>query len=163
MRRVLFAVRPFVLATALIGLWIGYDPALVEVPYFLSGQPERVSEHFVRCVPGAPASACVIDGDTFRLGDRKVRIIGIDTAELHARCPEEARQAEAATTELQRLLNLGPFEMVARFDKPTDQYGRELRAVRRMGPDADHVSIATQMQDGGFARRYLGGLRHGWC
>lgn len=163
-RPLLFAMRPFVLAAILAGLWIGHDPALVEVPEFLSTEPEQVGAHFARCAPGrAPASACVIDGDTFRLGERRIRIIGIDTAETDARCPEEARLAEAATTELQRLLNLGPFEMVARRDEPTDKYGRELRSLRRKGPDGTPVSIAAQMRDGGFARRYLGGLRQGWC
>ena len=74
--------------------------------------------------------ACVIDGDTFKLGERKVRIIGIDAPETHpARCAEEARLGEAATAKLQQLLNQGPFEMVAPIYRDMhDRYGRDLRA-----------------------------------
>ena len=46
---------------------------------------------------------------------------------------EEAVKAEAATAELQRLLNHGPFEMVGRIDDMKDRYGRDLRALRRCG------------------------------
>ena len=89
------------------------DPALVDPPALLSSEPERVSETFSRCGIGR-AHACVIDGDTFKLGKRKVRIIGIDAPETHpARCPQEARLGEQATARLRELLNQGPFEMVA--------------------------------------------------
>ena len=71
--------------------------------------------------------------------------------------------AEAATAGLQRLLNQGPFEMVGRIDGMTDRYGRDLRAVRRTLPDGTVQSIAGEMRSSGLARRYLGGLRGGWC
>lgn len=162
MHRLLFAARPFVLAAILVGIWIGMDPALVEPPAFLSGEPERVAERFTRCGPGR-GHACVIDGDTFKLGDRKVRIIGIDTPEVKARCPEEARLAEAATARLQELLNQGAFQMVAPVYGSKDRYGRDLRVIRRKSPDGSTQSIAAEMRESGHARRYLGGLRGGWC
>jgi micrococcal nuclease len=158
----LIALRPFALAATLVVLWIGWDPALVEVPALLAGEPERVSMNFTRCGPGR-GEACVIDGDTFKLGERKIRVVGIDAPEVKAQCPAEAQAAEAATAELLRLLDLGPFEMVARLDQPSDRWGRELRTVRRMGQDGAWVSIADQMRESGHARRYLGGLRTGWC
>ena len=68
------------------------DPALVEPPAFLSTEPERISERFTRCGPGR-GHACVVDGDTIKLGERKVRIIGIDAPEVHGACPEETRLA----------------------------------------------------------------------
>lgn len=117
---------------------------------------------FTRCGRGR-GHACVIDGDTFKLGQRKVRIIGIDTPEVDAQCPAEARAAEAATAELQRLLNRGPFDMVGRIGDQTDRYGRDLRALTRKSADGSTQSIAGEMRDGGFARRYLGGYRSGWC
>ena len=55
---------------------------LVEPPGFLSGEPERVAAQFTRCGPGR-VHACVVDGDTFKLGKRRVRIIGIDAPETH--------------------------------------------------------------------------------
>lgn len=158
----LFALRPFLLVAILVALWIGYDPGLVDPPEILMGEPEAVGMTFTRCGPGR-GEACVIDGDTFKLGKRKIRIVGIDAPEVHAQCPQEAQLAEAATVHLLELLNQGPFEMIARLDDPTDRYGRELRTLRRRGQDGEFVSIAAQMRDGGYARRYLSGLRQGWC
>lgn len=155
-------LRPFILGAILLTIWPAMDPALVEPPGFLATEPERVDEQFTRCGPGR-GHACVIDGDTFKLGDRKIRIIGIDTAEVDARCPAEAVQAEAATAELQRLRNQGPFEMVGRIDDQQDRYGRDLRALRRTRPDGTAQSIAEEMRTSGVARRYFGGFRSGWC
>ena len=160
--RLLVNSRPFALFAVLLGIWPAADPALVEPPAFLSTNPERIDQQFTRCGRGR-GHACVIDGDTFKLGQRKVRIIGIDTPEVAAQCPQEARLAEAATVGLQRLLNQGPFDMVGRFDEPTDRYGRDLRALTRTRPDGTIQSIAGAMRDGGFARRYMGGYRSGWC
>jgi endonuclease YncB( thermonuclease family) len=161
-RRLLFGARPFVLAMVLLLIWPTLDPALVEPPAFLSTDPERVDAHFTRCGPGR-GHACVIDGDTFKLGQRKVRIIGIDAPEVHARCPAEARLAEQATAKLQGLLNQGAFEMVGRVGDMTDRYGRDLRLVRRKRADGGVQSIAEDMRESGLARRYLGGFRGGWC
>lgn len=155
-------LRPFILGAILLTVWPALDPVLVEPPRFLQGEPEPVDEQFTRCGPGR-GHACVIDGDTFKLGDRKVRVIGIDTPEVDARCPAEAAQAEAATLELQRLLNQGPFEMVGRIGDQKDRYGRDLRAINRTMPDGTVQSIADDMRASGMARRYLGGFRSGWC
>ncbi|MES2904696.1 MAG: thermonuclease family protein [Pseudomonadota bacterium] len=105
----------------------------------------------------------MIDGDTFKLGQRKIRIVGIDTPETNgASCPEEARLGEQATAELQRLLNQGPFVMTGRIDDMTDRYGRELRAISREKPDGSTQSIAEDMRSTGLAHRYLG-RKTSWC
>lgn len=162
-RRLLFAARPFALASALAGIGIGYDPALVEPPGILSTEPERVSETFTIC-GRARSHACVVDGDTFRIGQRRVRIIGIDAPEIHpARCAEEARLGEQATAKLRDLLNEGPFEMVAPVYGRKDRYGRDLRSVRRTLAGGSTQSIAEAMRESGLARRYLGGFKPGWC
>ncbi len=136
---------------------------LIDPPGFLSTDPERISEHFSRCGPGR-SYACVIDGDTFKLGQRKVRIIGIDAPETHpANCPEEARLGEQATAKLQDLLNQGSFELVAPVYGKRDRYGRDLRSVRRIQPDGGMQSIADDMRASGLAHRYLGGYKPGWC
>ena len=172
--RWLGALRPFILGGILLSIWPAMDPALVEPPRFLSTAPERVEAaqcssvsptdcalHFTRCGPGR-GQACVIDGDTFKLGRRKVRIIGIDAAEVKARCPKEAELAEAATVKLQALLNQGPFDMIGRFDDMQDRYGRDLRIIERRRPDGSTQSIADDMRASGLARRYLG-FKTGWC
>lgn len=161
--RWLVALRPFLLLAILLIVWAGYDPALVEPPGFLSGPPERVAGSFTRCGPGR-GTFCVIDGDTFKLGERKVRLIGIDAPETHpARCPAEALAGEAATAELQRLLNQGPFIMTGRIDDAKDRYGRDLRSVTRRLSEGSVQSVGADMLASDTVRRYAGGLRGGWC
>jgi len=136
---------------------------LIDPPSFLASNPERISERFSRCGPGR-SHACVIDGDTFKLGQRKIRIIGIDAPETHpANCPEEARLGEQATAKLQDLLNQGSFELVAPIYGKQDRYGRDLRSVRRTLPDGGTQSVADDMRASGLAHRYLGGYKPGWC
>lgn len=156
-------IRPLALLVVLVTVWVLYDPALYEPPAFLAGEAEAVTASFTRCGPGRGVN-CVIDGDTFRLGDRKIRLIGIDAPETHPpRCPAEAQQGEAATAELQRLLNEGPFVMTARIDGPTDRYGRELRALSRQRADGTRQSLAADLLATGKVRPYRGGLRNSWC
>jgi micrococcal nuclease len=155
--------RPWILLTTLVTLFVLYDPALVEPPAFLSTEPEKVEGSFTRCGPGR-GTFCVVDGDTFKLGDRSIRIIGIDAPEMHPpRCDAEAKKGEAATAELHRLLNQGAFTMTGRIDEPQDKYGRDLRALARKRPDGTTQSIAADMLDSGTVRRYIGGLRNEWC
>ena len=157
------ALRPFVLGAIAVLIWPTVDPALVEPPSFLSNAPERIGEHFTRCGAGRGHS-CVIDGDTIKLGSRKVRIIGIDAPETHPpNCAEEARLGEMATGKLQGLLNQGPFEMVGRSFNDRDRYGRDLRALTRGRSDGSVQSIADDMRASGLAHRYLGGYKTGWC
>jgi len=157
-------LRPFILLGILASLYVGAgDPALVEPPRFLQAAPEPISATFTRCGLGR-SWACVIDGDTFKLGERKVRIIGIDTPETHpARCAEEARLGELATVKLQQLLNERPFEMVAPVYRDTDRYGRDLRVIRHKLADGSYQNMAEEMRASGLAHRYAGGFKTGWC
>ena len=142
-------------------------PGFNEPPAFLQSAPDRVEGVFTRC--GQPKGGwgrgtfCVIDGDTFKLGDTRYRVTGIDTAEVHARCPAEAAQAEASTKALQGWLSAGPFQITTRLDQPTDRYGRTLAIVKRTRPDGSEERLADWMQTHGGARGYDGGFRDGWC
>lgn len=161
--RLLVGLRPWALLVALIALWVFYDPMLYEPPAFLAGKPEHIVGQFTRCGRGR-GTFCVVDGDTFKLGERKIRLIGVDAPETHpARCPAEARMGEAATAELQRLLNEGPFTIIGRIDRPVDRHGRELRAVTRARPDGSTQSIAEALRARELVRRYRGGMRKSWC
>jgi len=149
-------LRPFALLASLAWLW-ATNTGMIEPVGLIASTPERVDEQFTRCGRGR-GHACVIDGDTFKLGDRKIRIIGIDAPETHPpRCAAEAAMGEAATARLQALLNEGPFDMVGSRADLTDRYGRDLRMIMRGGR-----SIGAQLVEEGVVRRYLG-FKMGWC
>ena len=149
--RVLWLVPLLLIVGALL------DPALIAPFPPLAAPPQDVSAQFTRCGPGR-APACVVDGDTFKLGDTKIRITGIDAPELvHPLCPAEAALARRAADRLQVLLNQGQFEMIAHRLHRTDAFGRELMVIRR-----GDVSIGDQLIDEGLAHRYLGSKRS-WC
>ena len=132
------------------------DPALI-APFGPLAAREQVTATFTRCGPGRGV-ACVIDGDTFKLGDRKIRITGIDAPELaEPRCPEEAALARRSADRLLVLLNQGRFQMVAHRLKRQDRRGRNLMVLERGGN-----SIGRQLIDEGLARRYIGSKRS-WC
>ena len=162
-RQAWFETRPLVLLIALLTVWyVADEHALIPTPGFLLTEPEPVHGHFTRCGPGR-GEYCVIDGDTFKIGRRDVRVVGIDTPEVDARCPEEAAAAERATLALRDWLNSGPFQTTAKRYDRTDRYGREVRIVTRAYPGGEVRKLADHMIEGGYARRYIMGYRAGWC
>lgn len=157
------AVRGWLLLVAAAVLWFGYDVETLEPWSALASDPVKVEGTFTRCDEAAGAF-CVVDGDTFKLGSRTVRLLGVDAPETHpARCQAEAAKGAQATAALHRLLNQGPVMLVGRVDGMTDKYGRDLRAAYRTRPDGTRQSIAGDLIETGTARRYLGGTRGGWC
>jgi endonuclease YncB( thermonuclease family) len=108
----------------------------------------------------------VIDGDTFEARvrvwpgldvDTKVRLRGVDAAELHARCADELAKAQAARTALEAILADGGVA-VSRIG--IDKYGGRVDAAVSTRTIAD---VSAALLDGGFARSYDGGRRGGWC
>lgn len=119
--------------------------------------PERVVERFTRCgVPGS-GFACIVDGDSFRLGDRRIRIRGIDAPEREGRCAAETALAAKSADRLVELLNQGPFIMTAKRKDERDRYGRELRILTR-----GRQSIGEAMVAEGLAHNYAG-AKTSWC
>ena len=150
-RRALWLIPLLLLGGALL------DPSLIAPVGPLAAPPERVSSGFTACGPGR-GSACVIDGDTFKLGDRKIRITGIDAPDLMApQCPGEEALARKSADRLLELLNQGEFEMVAHRLQRRDRHGRDLMVVKRNGQ-----SIGEVLVDEGLAHRYIGSKRS-WC
>ena len=108
----------------------------------------------------------VIDGDTFEARvrvwpgldvDTKVRLRGVDAAELHARCASELEQAQAARTALEKILGEGGVT-ISRVG--IDKYGGRVDATIATRNTAD---VSAALLNGGFARAYDGGKRGGWC
>ena len=149
-RRGLLIVPLLVSAGALL------DPALI-APFGPLAKREVVGATFTLCGPGRGV-ACVVDGDTFKLGERKIRITGIDAPELvEPRCPQEAALARRSADRLLALLNQGSFEMVAHRIHRRDRHGRDLMVLERNGS-----SIGGQLINEGLAHRYVGSKRS-WC
>lgn len=77
---------------------------------------------------------CVVDGDTFWIEGRKVRIADIDAPEVsQPQCEAERKLGERATSRLLHILNSGPFELRHSGGRDADQYGRLLRVPVRNG------------------------------
>jgi len=116
---------------------------------------------------GYPAEVLrVIDGDTFEARVRiwpgmdvttKVRLRGIDAAELHARCDDERTKALAAREALARVLAEGT---VAIIGVGQDKFGGRVDADVSTAKTSD---VSAAMLSGGFARAYTGGRRESWC
>lgn len=116
---------------------------------------------------GHPAQVLrVIDGDTFEARVRiwpgmdvttRVRLRGIDTPELRARCEGERERAFTARDALARILAQGD---VGVSEVGQDKYGGRVNASVSTARTDD---VSEAMIAGGFARRYSGGRRHGWC
>ena len=133
------------------------DPQIIEPFGPLASRAEQVGTDFTRCGEGS-SFACVVDGDTIRLGERRVRILGIDAPELTAaRCPGEKVLAEKAADRLLELVNQGQFEMTAHRFWRKDGYGRDLRRL-----DRGDVSLGQVLIEEGLAKRYYG-AKVGWC
>ena len=157
------SLRPWLLLIGFVTMaYIFTLPGAFSAPGWLSSEPQVIEGRFTRCGRGR-GYYCVVDGDTFKLGDRAVRVVGIDTAEVDAECAAEAVQAEASAKALQGWLNRGPFRMTHRLDEPIDRYGRSLRTVYRLRPDGCEDRLADYMRAEGGARGYWGGGRGEWC
>jgi len=129
---------------AAFGLWSA--PAAPATPV--------AAVHFGWC-SGSVRLNCVVDGDTFYLAGRKVRIADIDAPETHpSRCSAEATLGSRATSRLLALLNAGPFELKG---SGQDRYGRDLRTVVRDGRSLGGILVAE-----GLARPWTG-RRLPWC
>lgn len=109
----------------------------------------------------------IIDGDTFAarvmLADDtkitvRVRLINVDTPEIHGECESEIRAAFAAKARLSELLPVGSVAELR--DIKDDKYlGRiDARVLTAGGRDVGNVLIHEKL-----GRPYSGGRRDGWC
>lgn len=129
--------------------------------------PERPHVEPTVLRSGHPAEVIrVLDGDTFEARVRiwpgmdittRVRLRGIDAPEMHARCDDERVKAIAARDALVRVLNEGTVG-ISRIGQ--DKYGGRVDADVSTARTGD---VSAALLAGGFARRYDGGKRGGWC
>lgn len=108
----------------------------------------------------------IVDGDTLTVRahvwvgqsvETNVRLDGIDTPELHARCADERAKAEAARALVRTLV---ADRRVRLHDVESDKYGGRVRARVRT---TDGTDIADALVRAGLARPYHGEHRRPWC
>jgi endonuclease YncB( thermonuclease family) len=101
----------------------------------------------------------VIDGDTIRSDEERIRLEGIDAAEIgHAKCEAERRLGALAKHRLEQLLSSGRVDIRRNaHPDPPDRYGRTLARVLVNGEDVACVLIKE-----GYARPWTG-HREDWC
>lgn len=148
--------RSWILLLALVGTWAWLEWRKLPA----ESASEQVDERFALCGRGG-ARACVVDGDSFRIGSRKVRIQGIDAPEMKGSCAAESALAVKSRDRLLVLLNQGPFTMGAKRSDARDQYGRDLRVLERV-VDGKRQSIGGQLVREGLARDYVN-HKESWC
>ncbi|MGB7374203.1 thermonuclease family protein [Pontixanthobacter sp.] len=123
-----------------------------------SGDWQMADTRFTLCADRSSV-ACVIDGDTIMIGRRKIRITGYNAPEMDGQCPAESALARRSRDAVLDWLNVAPFLIGGGDDPAFDQYGRELRELRR----GDEF-LADVMIDRGLAQGSgWGTVRGGWC
>ena len=109
----------------------------------------------------------IVDGDTFAGvvtldGDIditvRVRILDIDTPEIHSDCEFEREMAARARSRLGELIPVGS---VVELDNIKDD--KYLGRIDATVTDASGRNIGDVMVTEGLARRYNGGRRRPWC
>ena len=98
----------------------------------------------------------VTDGDTIRIGDERIRLLGLDTPEKRhlAECLAERMLARLASERLEELVY--EIDVVIERDG-IDRFGRTLARVFVEGEDAAEVLVRE-----GLARRWEG-RQVDWC
>lgn len=94
-------------------------------------------------LPPVVGQARASDGDSFRVGDQRIRLIDLDAPELAQTCTDAAGQSwpcgVVARDRMARLLAAGPVDCAA---DDHDQYGRVLAICTVAGTDIAEVMVA---------------------
>jgi len=80
----------------------------------------------------------VVDGDTVEVGDRKIRILGIDSCEMSTHGGREAK--EMLQSHVDNPYNQ-PISLTSEPGVTTDRYGRELRYLALNGTDFGQLAV----------------------
>jgi micrococcal nuclease len=107
---------------------------------------------------GRSGTNCVIDGDTFILGDETIRLGLIDAPELgNPACEAERELAQRAEQRLHALLNGGAVSLETVGSRDRDRFGRLLRDAVVNGRSVSDALVAE-----GLARPWQG-RKEVWC
>lgn len=96
-----------------------------------------------------------VDGDSVLFRGERIRIMGVDSPEIHCQCESECRAAWAAKRFTQNTLDGGAVTIER---QGLDKYRRTLARVYVNGQDLAAIIIAA-----GHGRPYHGEKRQSWC
>ncbi len=154
---------PVLLLIVMTAWWFVFRPIASEMGWV------AVKGDFSLCGSGGERTyGCVVDGDTVIIGfgpqRRRIRLTGFDAPEIEGACEAESQLAITARRRLSEWLSQGQFEWDGADDPPRDQYGRELRSVRRIAPDGTREYLAeTMIGEGLAAESGWGAEENDWC
>jgi len=155
---------PILLLIVMAVWWFGFRPEPAEQDWV------SIDARFSLCgeSTGDRTPGCVVDGDTVIIGygesRRRIRLTGFDTPELDGACAAETDAAQQAKLYLHAWLNDAPFEWSGGTSPPRDQYGRELREVRRTtNGEAQEYLAETMIEAGLAADNSWGAWPTEWC
>lgn len=165
--RWLFMWRVPLFALAVMAVWwFGFRPIMAPNP----DDWTPIERSFGVCGERSsrPTQGCVIDGDTLAIGfgdnARRIRITGFDAPELKGACEAESTQAIRARDALRSWMSHGGIEWSGADDPPYDQYGRELRALRRPLSGGRYEYLADRMIEADLgAESGWGFSARDWC
>ena len=106
----------------------------------------------------SPAACRAVDGDTIDCGSTRIRLVNVDTPELHGACASEialARRAQGFTADALRAART--IEIKPDPRRPRDRYGRTLAWVILDGRDLGESLVAARLA------RVWDGRRRRWC
>ena len=135
-RRTLFALLPILLALGAGIAVTGRDGAAPDASARTSGETGEAAD--------ASGPVQVVDGDTLRIGARRIRLHGIDAPERAQRCAgADGRPYSCgaqATEALTRLIGNG---RPACAERDRDRYGRSVAVCTLAGRDLNRAMVAA--------------------
>ena len=137
-RRPSLFVLPFLLALGAGVVIAGRDAAAPDAVPRPPAQTTRAGKG-----AGDGGAVRVVDGDTLRIGERRIRLYGIDAPERAQSCATAAGQTyrcgQAATEALTRLLGAGQPDCA---ERDRDRYGRSVAICTVAGRDINRAMVA---------------------
>jgi len=76
------------------------------------------------------ASIRVVDGDSLAIGQKRLRLVGIDAPELQQTCLRDGKAVQCGLMAKQHLAALVAATMISCADHGTDKHGRQLAVCR---------------------------------
>lgn len=169
MKKILILIITLILSLAIAYIDKGNISAKDDFPNTITGGDsyENLPDVKTDVKTAVAVVSYIVDGDTFSAKVKidndikitvKVRIMNIDTPEIHGECPEEIKMAMAAKARLSELIPKGTVVNLSGIKD--DKYLGRIDAFVKKSDGLDIGAIMIQEKQ---ARPYSGGRRQPWC